>query len=191
MSGTLESFKSSDGFSTPAIVAALLLTEVVLPEPVLDLGCGTGALMGHLRDRGYTKVYGLENDPSRYRRARSMWGGRVIHGDLDTVLPDMEFGTVITSPPMGKAQDFLDRALQITGNVVMLVTVAESTRLSPQPDSVVSLPFPVSYSNNPHPLYRRWCIWKSGMANPIDLVPMFPAVYEAFVEDLSKENDHE
>lgn len=66
---------------------------------VLDLGCGDGALMAHLRDSRAARVYGVEiDDDSILQCVRR--GLSVIQADLESGLrmfPDRMFDTVVLS----------------------------------------------------------------------------------------------
>jgi len=64
---------------------------------VLDLGCGDGALLAHLRERRGVRGYGLEIDLENVVRCVAR-GVNVIRADLDQGLADFEsdsFDTVI------------------------------------------------------------------------------------------------
>ncbi|MFT5172458.1 MAG: methionine biosynthesis protein MetW [Gammaproteobacteria bacterium] len=64
---------------------------------VLDLGCGDGSLLAHLRDEKQVKGYGLEIDIDNIVRCTAK-GVNVIHADLDHGLAafnDLSFDTVI------------------------------------------------------------------------------------------------
>lgn len=59
---------------------------------VLDLGCGEGNLLAHLRDNRQVSGYGLEIDPDKIARAIAA-GINVIQTDLDAGLSDFEPGS--------------------------------------------------------------------------------------------------
>jgi methionine biosynthesis protein MetW len=77
-----------------------LITELV-PESsrVLDLGCGDGALMAHLRDEKGCAVQGIELSPQGIAAAIEQ-GLSVVQADLDEGLgayPDASFDVVVLS----------------------------------------------------------------------------------------------
>jgi methionine biosynthesis protein MetW len=81
---------------------------------VLDLGCGNGALLSHLQQRGVTG-YGLEIDNSRFAECIQA-GVNVIQSDLDEGLSqfaDQSFDYVILSQTLQaiKRPDFLLREI--------------------------------------------------------------------------------
>lgn len=75
-----------------------LLTQWIEPnERVLDLGCGDGALLAHLRREKQTRGYGMEIDVQNILKC-SEKGVDVIHQDLNEGLAyvdDQSFDTVI------------------------------------------------------------------------------------------------
>jgi len=67
-----------------------LISEWILPEShVLDLGCGDGTLLAHLRDTRQVTGYGLEIDDDNVARCIEV-GVNVIHTDLNQGLSDFE-----------------------------------------------------------------------------------------------------
>lgn len=81
--------------------ADLQLVISLVPEGsrVLDLGCGDGSLMAHLRDERGCDVRGIELAPSEIAAAIGR-GLSVIQGDLDAGLrgcPDNSFDVVVLS----------------------------------------------------------------------------------------------
>jgi methionine biosynthesis protein MetW len=81
--------------------ADLQLVISLVPEGsrVLDLGCGDGSLMAHLRDERGCDVRGIELAPSEIASAIGR-GLSVIQGDLDAGLagyPDGSFDVVVLS----------------------------------------------------------------------------------------------
>jgi methionine biosynthesis protein MetW len=81
---------------------------------VLDLGCGNGALLSHLQQRGVTG-YGLEIDNSRFAECIQA-GVNVIQSDLDEGLSqfaDQSFDYVVLSQTLQaiKRPDFLLREI--------------------------------------------------------------------------------
>jgi len=69
-----------------------VITEWVEPgEKVLDLGCGDGSLLRHLREARQIQGYGVENDPTRVLACVKN-GINVIQGNLDQGLTGFEDG---------------------------------------------------------------------------------------------------
>lgn len=66
--------------------------------PVLELGCGHGALLHFARECGYTNLAGVDGSPSQVAAARKLGIAGVRQGDLlDTLraLPAQSQGTVV------------------------------------------------------------------------------------------------
>ena len=67
-----------------------LISEWILPAAhVLDLGCGDGTLLAHLRDSRQVTGYGLEIDDDNITRCIEV-GVNVIHTDLNQGLSDFD-----------------------------------------------------------------------------------------------------
>jgi SAM-dependent methyltransferase len=67
-------------------------------QPVVDIGCGRGELLGRLAERGVT-VIGIEPDPGMAVEARE-WGIEVheqLAGDWLRSVPDHSLGSIITT----------------------------------------------------------------------------------------------
>lgn len=70
-----------------------IISEWIEPgSRVLDLGCGDGTLLAHLRDTRQVRGYGLEIDPGNVA-ACVQAGVNVIQADLDKGLRDFENAT--------------------------------------------------------------------------------------------------
>ena len=76
------------------------ILELIPPGAgVLDLGCGTGWLLARLRERGHTRIVGIELD-ERAILACVRRGLDVVQGDLNQGLPafsDAQFDCVVLS----------------------------------------------------------------------------------------------
>jgi methionine biosynthesis protein MetW len=110
---------------------------------VLDLGCWDGLLLAALRDRGATRVRGVERDPEARARAEAR-GLDVVSADLDDpawpdALGSERFDAVILADvvehvrdPLGTLRRIVERVLAPGGRVVLSVpNVAHaSVRLS-------------------------------------------------------------
>nr|VFK22748.1 MAG: methionine biosynthesis protein MetW [Candidatus Kentron sp. LFY] len=67
-----------------------IISQWIVPESrILDLGCGDGALLTHLRDNSSVRGYGLEIDNQHIAHCVAA-GLNVIQGNLDEGLPNFE-----------------------------------------------------------------------------------------------------
>lgn len=90
-----EAWNYPNGF-WPAKVATI--AELIHPqESIVDIGCGTGSILRDLRDRGFTKLHGLEQ--SEYAVTRlSAEGIAMSRGDLlHMPFEDSQFDVAIAS----------------------------------------------------------------------------------------------
>jgi len=90
----------------------LILDLIPDDASVLDLGCGNGALLGALRDRGHTQLVGVEVVQDGIHLAASQ-GLNVIDHDLNQGLPaftDQQFDIVV-----------LSETLQVVANIESLL----------------------------------------------------------------------
>jgi methionine biosynthesis protein MetW len=90
----------------------LVISLVPKGSRVLDLGCGDGSLMAHLRDERGCDVRGIDLAPSEIATAIGR-GLSVIQGDLDAGLkgyPDDSFDVVV-----------LSQTIQVTRNPALLL----------------------------------------------------------------------
>ena len=85
---------------------AIIADHVAPGARVLDIGCGDGALMAHLRDQGGVDARGLEIDGANVSAAVAR-GLSVIQGDADADLayyPDKAFDYAILSQTLQTAR---------------------------------------------------------------------------------------
>ncbi|NNJ84397.1 MAG: methionine biosynthesis protein MetW [Gammaproteobacteria bacterium] len=68
---------------------AIISQWIVSGSRVLDLGCGDGALLVHLRDRSSVKGYGVEIDDQHITRCVAA-GLNVVQGNLDEGLSNFD-----------------------------------------------------------------------------------------------------
>ncbi len=70
--------------------------RVMEARSVLDIGCGTGALLHRARDAGHTgRLTGLDPAPGMLTQARKRTDIEWIEGDLSTVTFDREFDLIV------------------------------------------------------------------------------------------------
>ncbi len=74
------------------------LDLVMAADAVLDVGCGTGALLRCAREEGHTgRLCGLDPANGMLEQARARTDVEWIHGDLTTTTWDQEFDLVVMS----------------------------------------------------------------------------------------------
>jgi 2-polyprenyl-3-methyl-5-hydroxy-6-metoxy-1,4-benzoquinol methylase len=113
------------------------LIEIV-PERdarILDVGCGTGALLARLRTLGFKHLYGIDIDPPE-----SQEGIEFVACDLDSLNAPIEAGTVDLAlaveviehiENIGGLFQGLSRLLRPSG-LILLTTPKMFTRLGPE-----------------------------------------------------------
>jgi hypothetical protein len=114
-----------DYFRTPAWAVDAILPHLPLHGPIIDPGCGDGAIIECLVDAGVAprSIYGIEIDVALAQAARST-GAIVRTGDFLLERPAPGFGLVIGNPPFSRAIEFIEHARAIvgrTGTVAMLL----------------------------------------------------------------------
>ncbi len=91
---------------------------------VLDVGCGDGALLAHLRATRRARVQGIEMAPARVAAAMAR-GLSVVQGDADTDLeewPDAAFDVAILSntlQAMKRPAEILDSLLRVADRAIV------------------------------------------------------------------------
>lgn len=107
----------ADFYRTPQWAIDVLLERVALKSPVLDPGCGDGAILEGLREAGHGPLVGVELDPERAAAAAAVVEtGRVVCDDLFDV--DLGSGwrapaSAVSNPPYNIAQPFIERTLTL------------------------------------------------------------------------------
>lgn len=103
-----------DFYVTPPIATEWLVGRESIPGPCWEPACGNGAISRVLADQGI-KVH--STDLYKYGFGR--------HGvDFLTYQPRFKFNTIVTNPPFGQAQRFVERALSHDcEKVIMLMRV--------------------------------------------------------------------
>lgn len=75
---------------------AFYLPLILSARAVLDVGCGTGALLRLARESGHSgRLCGLDPAPGMLNQARARSDVEWVHGDLSTVGWDREFDLVV------------------------------------------------------------------------------------------------
>ena len=99
-------FQDIDTGGWPRDRYAAVLRVAASGQRVIDIGCGSGLLLYHLRDR-YGELHGLETARNRAERAQAALASaglnaRIVAGDIgDGVdLPDDYFDTVVSTDTM-------------------------------------------------------------------------------------------
>lgn len=120
--------RPDDFYRTPRwAIDALLYTIWGVKGPILDPGCGDGAILAALQDHGYPDTIGVELDAGR-AEAAAPFCRQLLVGDLLTLdLTHLNAGTVIGNPPYALAQEFVEHALRTVqpgGKVYMLLRLA-------------------------------------------------------------------
>jgi len=124
MSSTLRraARREGDFYATPPWAVHQLIDHypAVLEGRTLDAGCGSGAIMRVLADRG-ANVCGIDNDPDRAATAKAE-GFLAVAGDFLTApLQEDILDGVIANPPYRDAVPFIERALGIAERVTFLL----------------------------------------------------------------------
>ena len=114
--------RGADVYETPACAVEALLCVEDIPNPVWEPACGPGAIVRVLRDRGYM-VYA--SDLHDYGCGMSG-----INFLMTNLHPPVK--CIVTNPPYQWAQQFVERALELSPLVIMLMRLAffESDRRS-------------------------------------------------------------
>lgn len=129
------------GASWPEKVAAIEQL-VELEESIVDIGCGTGSILRTLRDRGFTRLHGLEQSEYAVKRL-SAEGIPMSRGDLlNMPFEEAQFDVAIASQVLehvirrNRFCGELSRIVKPSGKVLISVP---NNRLGPisDPDHVI------------------------------------------------------
>ncbi len=114
--------RGDDFYASPygALPPLLVAEGKRLPKVLWEPACGNGALVLPLRNRGYTVHATDKND----------WGCPDSTGDVNFLTdvaeryrPEGEFG-IVTNPPFGIIEDFVERAVKLSPYVALLCRLA-------------------------------------------------------------------
>jgi hypothetical protein len=107
-----------DLYETPAWAIDAILPHLPISGPVLDPGCGRGAIIGRLLAAGVRRadVVGVELDAGRARECRETHRVEVVHGDFLDYRQTC-FGLAIGNPPFSLLSHFAERCLGMTAHV--------------------------------------------------------------------------
>lgn len=114
--------RGPDFYASPyAALPPLLVAEKRrLPRTLWEPSCGNGALVMPLRNRGYDVVATDLHDwgcPDSY-------GGVDFHSEVATGFrPDVPFG-IVTNPPFGSVEEYIERAVNLAPYVALLLRLA-------------------------------------------------------------------
>lgn len=163
---------SPDGFSTPQEAVDFLLSRVgTLAVPIIDTGCGVGAILKVLQGRdeyaslepGQHVLAGVEKGQEAAARASAaaddhthVWCGDSFKQGPWASVP---WGTVLLAPPTNNVVMHWQRALTLArpgGSVFAMVPVVRIPLLDPKPTFVELLPKPILYNRDKPPRYFAW-----------------------------------
>lgn len=117
--------RGDDFYATPPVAVEALLRVEKLPQRIWEPACGDGAIVNVLRAHGHDVIAsdlvarGCQNSQS----------------GVDFLIPSLcgcVADAIVTNPPFKLAEQFLERALEITPHVIFLLRLAflESERRS-------------------------------------------------------------
>jgi len=118
--------RGPDNYSTPPVAVRALLRAETLPKKIWEPACGTGNIVGVLRDAGH-HVYATDLHDWGCPDSRSGVDFlREICAPLGTI-------TIVTNPPFKIAQKFVAHALDLCPRVIVLLRLAflETQRRGP------------------------------------------------------------
>ena len=111
----------------------LLSLALTLPQPILDYGCGTGALVRELREAG-VMAFGLELDTPEMRKATDPSVAPYVSyvtPDKGSAFSDRSFGSVVCSEVLEHVGDYVQvaRELERLASDSMLITVPDASAI--------------------------------------------------------------
>jgi len=94
-------YRDAHSWSADYVADCIIRMARVSPGPILDLGCGNGALVKRLLAEGFD-AYGVDNSVTGIAQASNLAPGRfwkmnIEHDDLPAELRDIPFKTVIST----------------------------------------------------------------------------------------------
>jgi hypothetical protein len=121
--------RGDDLYETPVVAVEALLRAEALPHRIWEPACGRGAIVNPLRAAGHDVVatdlvdYGLPITPPGYYGVDFLMERRAPEGTE----------AIVTNPPFKLAGEFVEHALELCPQVVMLLRLAflESVRRTP------------------------------------------------------------
>jgi ubiquinone/menaquinone biosynthesis C-methylase UbiE len=132
-------------------------SNVALPGPVLDLGCGDAAIAAMLREGGVLeeRAVGLDRSRAELRKAQRRGEHRaLIEGDANRLpFRDGAFGSVVCNDVLGSMPGGADQALREVARVVRSGGVVVATLPTDRFLEVLSIPKVIA------PLSRRVAAW--------------------------------
>jgi ubiquinone/menaquinone biosynthesis C-methylase UbiE len=82
------------GLNRARTAIASMFLDLIQPGKLVDVGCGDGAFLSHMRDLGWS-VEGVDFDEKAIRNAKSKYGLALIHGDLRSAhFPENTFDAI-------------------------------------------------------------------------------------------------
>lgn len=114
--------RGPDFYATPyAALPPLLCAEGRrLPKVLWEPACGNGALALPLRNRGFDVV---STDLYDWGCPDSSGGVDFLEASAERFKPDAPFG-IVTNPPFGIVEDFVERAISLSPYVALLLRLA-------------------------------------------------------------------
>jgi hypothetical protein len=122
--------RGDDLYETPAVAVKALLRAEQLPRYIWEPACGPGSIVRVLREAGHTV---FATDLVDYNCPDSVSGRDFLMEWASMWSMPYQCEAIVTNPPFKLAAEFVERALELSPRVVMLLRLAfmESTRRNP------------------------------------------------------------